>query len=75
MRHISEEVAPAIHQLNNDSSPGSDGLASNFYKTFKYLQIKDLTEMLNNCFFKKEMSELMKDAVIKLTFKKMIGSY
>ena len=65
-----EEVATAIDQLNNDSSPGSDGLTSNFYKTFKYLLIKDLTEMLNNCFFKNEMSESMKDAVIKLIFKK-----
>ena len=72
---ISEEVATAIDQLNNDSTPGSDGLASNFYKNFKYLLIKDLTEMLNNCFLKKEMLESMKDAVIQLIFKKMIGCY
>ena len=64
------EVSLAIDQLNKDSSPGADGLTSNFYKTFKYLIISDLTEVFNNCFFKKEMSPSMKQAIIKLLYKK-----
>ena len=66
------EVSLAVDQLNKDSSPGADGLTSNFYKTFKYLIISDLTEIFNNCFFKKEMSPSMKQAIIKLLYKKMI---
>ena len=30
-----DEVKKAIDKLNADSSPGSDGITSNFYKVFK----------------------------------------
>ena len=64
------EFSLAIDQLNIGSSPGADGQTSIFYITFKYLIISDLTEVFNNCFFKKEMSSSMKQAIIKLLYKK-----
>ena len=47
------EVQFAINQLNNNSSPGSDGLTPEFYKTFQKLIIPELTEVFNNILLNK----------------------
>lgn len=67
------EIMRAIAQLNTGSSPGSDGLTSEFYKKFAYLLKTDLTEVYNNCYFAKNMTSSMKKAIVKLIYKKMIN--
>ena len=65
-----KEVANAINQLKNDTAPGSDGLTSEFYKTFQKLLIPDLTEVFNNILLIGELPETMLEATIKLIYKK-----
>ena len=64
------EVQFAINQLNNNSSPGSDGLTAEFYKTFQKLIIPELTKVFNNILLNKELPNSMKEATIKLLYKK-----
>ena len=65
-----KEIEIALNQLNKGSSPGSDGLTTEFYKTFFYLIKSDLVEIYITCCLQKEMSETMKQATVKLIFKK-----
>jgi len=65
-----KEIENAILQLNLESSPGSDGLTTQFYKKFAYLLKNDLVEIYNNCFLQREMSATMKKAIVKLIHKK-----
>ena len=64
------EVQFAINQLNNNFSPRSDGLTAEFYKTFQKLIIPELTEVFNNILLNKELPNSMKEATIKLLYKK-----
>ena len=43
-----DEVKKAIDKLNADSSPGSDGITSNFYKVFKREMAPILKKVFNN---------------------------
>ena len=65
-----KKIEISLNQLNKESSPGSDRLTTEFYKTFFYLIKSDLVEIYYNCFLQKEMSKTMKQAIIKLIFKK-----
>ena len=42
-----KEIEIALNQLNKESSPGSDGLTTEFYKTFFYLIKSDVVEIYN----------------------------
>ena len=65
-----KEIELAINHLNKNSSPSSDGLTSEFYKTFAYLLKDDLVEILNDCYFKNNLTSSMKNAIVKLIHKK-----
>ena len=65
-----KEIEIALNRLNKQSSPGSDELTTEFYKTFFYLIKNDLVKIYNNCFLPKEMSKTMKQAIVKQIFKK-----
>ena len=63
------ELAYALKQLNNGSSPGSDGLTTGFYKFF-WVKIKDMIKRsFNTSYLKGEMSPSQKRAIITLIHK------
>ena len=65
-----KEVKTALNQMQNNKSPGADGLPKEFYITFWSELKEDICEMLNNIFLKKSLSNSQKQAIIKLLYKK-----
>ena len=65
-----EEIEIAIKLLNNESSPGTDGLTAEFYKSFQKLIIPDLKEVFNNALLKGILPRSMREAIVKLLHKK-----
>ena len=65
-----KEIEIALNLLNNESSPGSDGLTAEFYKTFQKLIISDLKEVFNNALLKGILPKSMREAIVKLLHKK-----
>ena len=65
-----KEIEVAIDSLNSDAAPGSDGLTSEFYKIFKKLILTDLLEVFNNIILKGKMPKTMREAIVKLLYKK-----
>ena len=65
-----KEIEIAIDSLNSDSAPGSDGLTADFYKILKKKKITDLYELFNNIFLKGKMPKTMRQAIVKLLYKK-----
>ena len=65
-----KEIEIAIDSLNSDAAPGSDGLTAEFYKIFKKIIITDLYELFNNIFLKGKMPKSMREAIVKLLYKK-----
>ena len=45
-----DELKASVKELNNDKSPGTDGLPAEFYKTFWDVIGQDLTEVFNSCY-------------------------
>lgn len=65
-----EECKQSVEDLKINKSPGSDGLTAEFYKIF-WPKIGNLvTNTLNNCYMKTEMSRTQKQSIISLIFKK-----
>lgn len=64
-----EEITIAIKQLNNDKSPGGDGITAEFYKTFEIKLTPILCELYNNILLKNELTETMKTGIITLIYK------
>ena len=64
-----EEIIIAIKQLNNNKSPGEDGITAEFYKHFEIKLTPILCELYNNILFKNELSETMKMGIITLIYK------
>ena len=65
-----EEIKTALNQIQNNKSLGADGLPKEFYTTFWPVLKEELSEMLNNIFLKKSLSNSQKQATIKLLYKK-----
>ena len=65
-----QEAYKALKAMNNNKTPGEDGLTKEFYMYFWDLIGKDLIENLNNCLLKGQMSDSMKTAIISLLYKK-----
>ena len=65
-----KEIEIAIDSLNSDATPGSDGLSADFYKIFKKIILTDLSELFNNIFLKGKMPKTMREAIVKLLYKK-----
>ena len=64
------EITQAVSQMQNDKSPGTDGLTYEFYKSFWRLIEKDLVEVFNHSFENKELPESQKYGLLTLLFKK-----
>ena len=63
------EIKRAISTLENNKSPGNDGLTAEFYKTFTFLQ-HDLKELYEEILTLGRMPESMRQAVITCIYKK-----
>ena len=64
---IKNELNQAIYQMQNDKSPGIDGIPVEFYKTFYETLENDLIQLYNNILFsKKSITNTMKQAIITL---------
>ena len=64
------EIKKAIMQLENNKSPGSDGLTAEFYKTGFPLLGETMTLLYNYILRHGEMTESQKQAVITCLYKK-----
>ena len=59
-----QEQKQAIHQMENDKSPGIDGIPIEFYKESYVLFVKNLLQPYNNIFFIEEKSTKIKNQEI-----------
>ena len=65
------ELKQAIYQMQNDKTPGIDGIPAEFYKTFYETLENDLIQLYNNILFsEKSITNTMKQAIITLIPKK-----
>ena len=65
----STEIRKAIATLENNKSPGNDGLTAEFYKTFANI-LQDLKDLYNEISEIGRMPESMRQAVITCIYKK-----
>ena len=69
---ISEnELLKALKNMSNNKSPGNDGLTKEFYETFWEDFKKPLCVSIAKAFHRGELNHYQKQAVIKLTEKKI----
>ena len=61
-----DEVKKAIDKLNAYSSPGSDGITSNFYKVFKREMAPILKKVFNNVVNTNRLPDNQQIAILKL---------
>ena len=66
----SKEIRQAISTLENNKSPGNDGITAEFYKTFTTLLQEDLKELFEDISVTGRMQESMRQAVINCIYKK-----
>ena len=65
-----KETTKALKEMENNKSPGPDGIPGEFYKHFWDLIQKPLTELFNINFDNESMTETQQTALLKLLFKK-----
>ena len=66
-----KELYQALKTMEENKSPGKDGIPMEFYITFWHLIKNDFTELINHIFFvKKELSDSMKTTIISMIPKK-----
>ena len=65
-----EELRKAVLSMENDKSPGIDGLTNNFYKHFLPILGEKLTQVYNYAFRSGQLSVSQRRGVITLLFKK-----
>ena len=63
---IEKELLIALQNMENNKSPGSDGLTNKFYITFWNEVIAPLLREIEKSYTIKQLSTLQKQAVIKL---------
>ena len=63
-----KEIFQALKSMEENKSPGKDGIPMEFYLTFWHILKKDFTEVINYIFFvkKKELPQSMKKAIISM---------
>ena len=59
-----------LTQTQNDRSPGTDGMTYEFYECFWQLLEKDLVQVFNYSFEKRESPDSQKYGLLTLLFKK-----
>ena len=64
------ELRKAVQSMENNKSPGLDGLTANFYKKFWGLLSKNLTIVFNYAYENGQLSTSQRRGVISLLFKK-----
>ena len=64
------ETTKAVNEMNNNKSPGPDGLPLEFYKQFWDLLKQPLTDLYNYNYENKEMTESQQSALLKLLYKR-----
>ena len=65
------EIKQAINQIENDKSPGIDGIPIEFYKTFYHTTDNDLLQIYNNIlFYEQNITKTMHQAIITIIPKK-----
>ena len=65
-----KEIESAIKSMNNEKSPGEDGIPKEFYNHF-FDELKEiLIELFNNIYFSTTLPSSHKNAIIKLLYKK-----
>ena len=66
-----KEIFQALKSMEENKSPGKDGIPMEFYLTFWHILKKDFAELINYIFFvKKELPEPMNTAIISMIPKK-----
>ena len=65
-----KETTKALNEIDNNKSPGPDGLPGEFYKHFWDILKKPLTELFNYNFDNETITESQQTALLKLLFKK-----
>ena len=66
-----KELYQALKSMEENKSPGKDGIPMEFYITFWHIIKNDFTELINHIFFvKKELTDSMKTAIISMIPKK-----
>ena len=64
-----QEILEAITSMANGKSPGSNGLPSEFFKTFSHLLVDDLLEVYGDIFSNERMSPTHRLGLIALLYK------
>ena len=64
------ELEHALKKMENNKSPGIDGLTSNFYKHFWPILGLDITQVFNYCFQHGLLTRIQRRGIITLIFKK-----
>lgn len=63
------EVDFALGKLNDNKSPGHDGLTAEFYKAFRYSLKSILANLYNNIYLNNALPDSMKIGIITLIYK------
>ena len=63
---LEDEVFKSLQSMDNDKSPGNDGLSKEFYECFWDEVKKPLLASIHKAFLNQELSSSQKQAVIKL---------
>ena len=64
------ELEQALKKMENNKSPGIDGLTSNFYKHFWPILGPDITQVFNHCFQHGLLTRTQRRGIITLIYKK-----
>ena len=64
-----EEVLAAINELNENKSPGNDGISAEFYKTFKLILTPLLCMVYNTLLLRGELPESFRAGIVTLMYK------
>ncbi len=65
-----EEIKKAITDMNNDKSPGEDGITKEFYEHFYSILKHELHYLMNHVKRTKSLPNSQKNAIVKLLYKK-----
>lgn len=64
------ETTKAVKEMNNNKSPGPDGIPAEFYKQYWELLTQNITELFNHNYDVETMTESQREALLKLLYKK-----